>query len=133
MAEDEKKRSSEAEPEGKDSVDSAGLRHSTVLRNWRQRMARLRLSAGSKPTVGAFSKVEESALKIREAIRKIPEEKDRAILILRIFNGLSSEEVAEKLGLEMDEVSERYRRSLRDLHEELGDWLRKRGDPPPSA
>jgi DNA-directed RNA polymerase specialized sigma24 family protein len=114
----------EASPEGE--TDSGGPRQPTVLRNWRQRMARLRLSAGSRPTVRAFSNVEESAQRIREAIRNIPDETDRAILILRIFNGLSSEEVAAKLGLDVDELGKRYRRSLSHLHEELGDWLRKR-------
>lgn len=114
------------EPEEEDRQDisaKAGLRQSTVLRNWRQRMARVRISAGSRPTAGAFSKVEESALRIRAAIRNIPDPTDRAILMLRIFNALSRSEVAQRLGIDEDEVGDRYRRCLRQLHDDLRDWL----------
>ena len=109
---------------GQDSIHRAGLDRDSVLEGWRPRLARVRLSSGSRPTSGAFSNVEESALRVRKALQQIVDPTDRAILVLRLFRGKTVPEVARRLGIGEAEVTERYRKGLRRMEEDLGEWLK---------
>ena len=99
------------------------LKKSTVLRKWRARLARVRISADDRPTMQSFSEVETSTRRVRAAILEIPDQTSRAILMMRILDGLNIEEVAGRLSIPVQQVGERYRSALRLLHKEMGDWL----------
>ncbi len=62
----------------------------------------------------------EQASRVQQALAKVPEPTDRAIVRLRFFEGLSLRQIAERLHLSEDKVRERYRVTLRRLQRELG-------------
>ena len=53
----------------------------------------------------------EVAQRVREALSRLPEV-DREVLLMRSFEGLSNQEVAQALGLELSAASQRFGRAL---------------------
>ena len=110
-------------PEDRESMDRAGLDRPSIQGEWRRRIARMRLEAGSRPTSGAYEQVDETALRIRRALRKAPSDRHRMVLAMRIFRGLSNEKIAEQLGIPANDVSRLYEEGLQVMREELKDEL----------
>ena len=72
-------------------------------------LARQLLGAGPTPSEQAGE--EELARRLRQAVAELPET-DREILLMRNFEGLSNQEVAQVLGLEPATASRRYGRAI---------------------
>lgn len=68
------------------------------------------------------SQAGEEAERVRRALERLPEEQ-RVTLLLRHFQGLSYEEIAEALGLPLGTVKWR----IHDAMRKLGQWLGVRG------
>jgi DNA-directed RNA polymerase specialized sigma24 family protein len=68
-------------------------------------------------------RVDERALLVRAAMRRLPDVLDRSILVLRFFVGLSLDEIAVRLMIPRDLVLERYRVGIRMMERELGACL----------
>ena len=75
------------------------------------------------PTSGAFDKVDETAVRVRFALHRLPDLTDRSILVLRFFVGLSLEDISEQLLLPLETVRERYHVGLTFMERELGGFL----------
>jgi RNA polymerase sigma factor (sigma-70 family) len=71
-------------------------------------------------TPSANLRAEECRDQVGQALARLTDQKDREIVRLRFFEGLSLTRIAERLGLTLDEVRERFHGSLRDLEP----WLR---------
>ena len=78
----------------------------------------LRVPRKAAPGKGS-GRIEERNLRIRFALDRLPEPRDRAIVVMRFFVGLDLRQIASRLRLGLPEVSESYRLSLRILEEEL--------------
>jgi len=61
---------------------------------------------------------EESAMLLRQAVDALPDEQREAV-VMRVWGGLSFEQMAEATGLPMGTVASRYRRALAKLKEEV--------------
>ncbi len=79
-------------------------------------IARRVLAGSPSPSQQVVS--EEQAQRVRAALARLPEV-DREILLLRTFEGLSNQEVAQVLGLDPDAASKRYGRALLRLSKAL--------------
>jgi RNA polymerase sigma factor (sigma-70 family) len=64
-------------------------------------------------------RADERTRLILEALDELPDPRNREIVRLRFFEGLSLHQVADRLQLSYDKVRERYRRSLRRLQRRL--------------
>ena len=73
------------------------------------------------PTPSANVRQDEEAELVRTALARLPEPLDREILRLRVFEGVSLRQIAERLEISYDKVRERYKVSLRILERELGE------------
>jgi RNA polymerase sigma-70 factor (ECF subfamily) len=80
--------------------------------------ARQLLAAGPSPS--ARLAVSELAQRVRQAVAELPEA-DREIVLLRNFEGLSNQEVAQLLGIQPATASQRYGRALLRLRKLLAD------------
>jgi RNA polymerase sigma-B factor len=83
---------------------------------------------------GSYLKVDDPLLAgaddrvlVRELLAKLPE-RERRIVELRFFSGLSQSEIAEQVGVSQVHVSRLLRSSLAALQRAMGDAL---GDPAP--
>ena len=76
------------------------------------------VSAGPSPSVRV--QVSEEATRVRAALQRIASDGDREVVRLRIFEGLTLEETARRLGLSVDQVPGRFQACLRILERELG-------------
>jgi RNA polymerase sigma factor (sigma-70 family) len=79
--------------------------------------------AADQPTPSMNVRADEQGRLVREALEKIPDETDRALLRLRFFEGVSLRQAARQLDLSYDTARERYQRCLRRLEAELGRFL----------
>ena len=80
------------------------------------------LARGPGPLQGLIDG--ELAERVRQAVARLPDA-DREILLMRSFEGLSNQEVAQALGLETSAASQRFGRAVLRLRKLLTD-----GDPP---
>ena len=78
--------------------------------------ARLLLGSGTSPS--ARLAASELAQRVREAVAQLPEA-DREVVLLRNFEGLSNQEVAQLLELRPATASQRYGRALLRLRKLL--------------
>ena len=69
------------------------------------------------------SRIDERNLRVRFALDRLPEPRDRAIIVMRFFLGLGLPQIAGRLRVGLSEVTESYRLSLRILAKELRGWL----------
>jgi RNA polymerase sigma factor (sigma-70 family) len=76
--------------------------------------------ADREPTPSTNVRSDEQARLVQAALERLADDTDRAILLLRFFEGLSLRQVAERLGLSYDKVRERYQSSLGQLERDLG-------------
>jgi RNA polymerase sigma-70 factor, ECF subfamily len=76
--------------------------------------------AADASTPSANLRAEECRDRIGEALARLADPKDREIVRLQFFEGLSLTRIAERLGLTLDEVRGRFHASLRHLEP----WLR---------
>lgn len=60
---------------------------------------------------------------MRAALERMPSVTDRAILLLRIFVGLSLRQISGRLKISYEKVRERYQQGLRHMERQLGGWL----------
>jgi len=79
--------------------------------------------AASGPSPSSNAGAAEQAQWVRNALEKLSEARDRDIVRLCFFEGLSLRQIAERLNLSYDKVRERYHYSLRVLERELGGLL----------
>src|SRR3954462_13177172 len=79
-------------------------------------LGRQLLASGSTPSAHLARK--ELARRVRCAVARLAE-RDREILLLRSFEGLSNQEAAQVLGVQPDTASQRYGRALLRLRREL--------------
>lgn len=77
--------------------------------NGRGRWGHARLASGSP------SGADRPALSVRDALRHLPDQKDRAIVLMRFFIGLSLTQISYRLGMDLLEVAGRYRSSVRQI------------------
>lgn len=75
--------------------------------------------AANQSTPSANVRAGEKAQMVLAAVDQLPDEKDRAIVRLRFFDGLSLRQIADRLQLSYDLVRERFRSSLRRLERRL--------------
>jgi RNA polymerase sigma-70 factor (ECF subfamily) len=80
----------------------------------------LRLPADADPAAGVERREVEAAL--HRAIEALPEER-RIVVILRDLEGLSYEEIAQALGLELGTVRSRLHRARMDLKDKMERFL----------
>ena len=73
---------------------------------------------GGGPTPSEQAGEQELARRLRQAVAELPET-DREILLMRTFEGLSNQEVAQVLGLEPATASRRYGRAILRLRKVL--------------
>lgn len=66
---------------------------------------------------------QESTMALQCALRELPEEQREAV-ILRIWAGMTFEEMAESTSVPVDTASSRYRYGLEKLRERLKPWRR---------
>ncbi len=78
--------------------------------------------SGSQAGNGS-SRIDERNLRVRFALDRLPEPRDRAIIVMRFFLGLSLPQIAGRLRVGLSDVTESYRLSLRILAKELRGWL----------
>ena len=78
-------------------------------------------SAGGPDAVGALERGELEAA-LHQAVAALPEER-RIVVVLRDFEGLSYEEIAEALGVPLNTVRTRLHRARLDLKAKLERWL----------
>ena len=71
-------------------------------------------------TPSAYARSEEGARKVREALEELPDPIDATIARMRFYDGLTIDEICEKLKLGYDEVRNRYRATERRLRRKLG-------------
>jgi len=76
---------------------------------------------GRESSPAASAQAEEDARLVRSAIDQIPGETDRAIIRLRFGEGLSLQEISQRLSLSYDEVRDRFHASIRHLEQELAE------------
>lgn len=74
-------------------------------------------SAGQTPSANV--RAGEEATVIRDAVNRLPDELDRAMLRLRFFEGRSLRQIAEELPLSYDQVRDRFRAIMQRLEREL--------------
>lgn len=67
----------------------------------------------------------ESALALERALGKLPEEQ-REVVIMRIWSGMTLEEIATAIGVPLNTAASRYRYALEKLRERLGPYVEKR-------
>jgi RNA polymerase sigma factor (sigma-70 family) len=77
---------------------------------------------GKEATPSTNVRANEKARRILEAVGRLPDEKDRAIVRLRFFEGLSLHQVAERLAMSYDQVRQRYRTSKQALAKALEEF-----------
>ncbi len=75
---------------------------------------------GDDPTASAILQADEEAQLVEAAIAAIPSDRDRNIIRLRFFEGMSLRRAALTLGLTYDAARESYDRALRRLEAALG-------------
>jgi RNA polymerase sigma-70 factor (ECF subfamily) len=63
-------------------------------------------------------------LELQSALRELPHEQ-REIVFLRIWSGMTLQEIADMTELSLNTVASRYRYALAKLRERLGDWVEK--------
>ena len=83
--------------------------------------ALLRLSDGARPPDAALEQTELEAA-LHRAIAELPEER-RIVVVLRDLEGLSYEEIAQALELELGTVRSRLHRARADLKDKLERFL----------
>jgi RNA polymerase sigma-70 factor (ECF subfamily) len=83
--------------------------------------AMLRFPAEGADAAAALERTEVAAA-LHDAIAALPEER-RIVVILRDLEGLTYEEIAEALGLELNTVRTRLHRARLDLKAKLERWL----------
>jgi RNA polymerase sigma factor (sigma-70 family) len=72
------------------------------------------------PGPAANARAGEQARLVQQALEKISNEKDRKILLLSFFEGLSFRQIAGQLSVTYDRVQTGYHRGLRQLERDLG-------------
>ena len=70
------------------------------------------LARGPGPLQGLIDG--ELAERVRQAVTRLPDA-DREVLLMRAFEGLSNQEVAQALGLETSAASQRFGRAILKL------------------
>jgi len=66
--------------------------------------------------------ISELEVRIREAIDRLPVER-RKVFILSRYDGMSYNQIAEKLGISVKTVENQMGKALKTLREELSDYL----------
>lgn len=72
------------------------------------------------PTPSANVRGREAARLVQSALEKLPDQLDRDIVRLRVFEGLSLRDTAARLELTLDRVRGRYQAALKRLEKDLG-------------
>lgn len=91
-------------------VDVESTRHPDLLNAVR----------ASQPGVSHDARQRETVDQIRTALGELPEPL-REVLLLKVYEGLSGREAAERLGIEESLVSKRYRKALDHCRTKLGE------------
>ena len=71
--------------------------------------------------------VQETALAACEHFEKLKNQEERLMVVLRVFGGYKSEEIARILNKNHSTVRSRYRRALKKLERELEQGKEKQG------
>ena len=77
-------------------------------------------AAASGPSPSVRVQRSEEATRVHAALEKIAARSDREVVRLRIFEGLTVEETAKRVGLTVDQVRGRFQACLKVLERELG-------------
>jgi len=110
------------------------LRRSDTRRARREAASEIALPAGEEaPAFDVSPEQKETAAIVTEALSKLPEEQ-REVVTLKLWGGLTFQEIATALGISINTVSGRYRYALNNLQKHLSplkdDLL---GEPAPPA
>lgn len=110
------------------------LRRSDTRRARREAASEIALPAGEEaPAFDVPPEQKETAAIVTEALSKLPEEQ-REVVTLKLWGGLTFQEIATALGISINTVSGRYRYALNNLQKHLSplkdDLL---GEPAPPA
>ncbi|MCZ6603155.1 MAG: sigma factor-like helix-turn-helix DNA-binding protein [Planctomycetota bacterium] len=68
-------------------------------------------------------RISKRTRRVRQAMERIPDVTDRAILVLRVFVGLSLRQISDRLRLSTNRVRAGYRGAIKRMERELGEWL----------
>jgi RNA polymerase sigma factor (sigma-70 family) len=74
----------------------------------------------SGPTPSAHAQADEQARRVHEALARLADPLDRAIVRLRFFEGVSLRQIGERLGCNHETVRQRYHTLLGRLQQDLG-------------
>ena len=85
----------------------------------RQPRAQSRAIAADTPTPSQVAVQRESAVRLADALSRLPEDY-QTVLLLRVFEELPAEEVAEKMGRSAGAVRMLWVRALARLRKEIG-------------
>ncbi|MCZ6603156.1 MAG: RNA polymerase sigma factor [Planctomycetota bacterium] len=75
------------------------------------------------PSPSTYARVDERAEKIQEVLDALPDQTDATIVRMRFFEGESLVSIAKKLSIGYEQVKERYRRTMRQLENDLDGLL----------
>ncbi len=110
---------------GHAAESTSDLVQEASLKVW-QRLDQFRGGESDDETLAMFLawsvqnvRANEEADVIRDAVNRLPDELDRAMLRLRFFEGRSLRQIAEELPLSYDQVRDRFRGIMRRLEREL--------------
>lgn len=109
------------------------LRRSDTRRARREAASEIALPGEDAPVFDVPPEKKETAAIVTEALAKLPEEQ-REVVTLRLWGGLTFQEIATALGISINTIAGRYRYALNNLQKHLAplkdDLL---GDPEPPA
>ncbi len=66
--------------------------------------------------------LEERQRAVREAVEQL-EDQQREVIVMKVYGGLTFEQIGQVLGSPLSTVASRYRRGLAKLESKLGKWL----------
>ena len=94
------------------------LRRSDTRRTKRELVSEITLKSEDAPIFDPSPETKETAAIVTEALSKLPEEQ-REVVTLKLWGGLTFQEIATAMGISINTVSGRYRYALNALQKHL--------------
>jgi RNA polymerase sigma-70 factor (ECF subfamily) len=94
------------------------LRRSDTRRTKRELVSEITLKSEDAPIFDPSPETKETAAIVTEALSKLPEEQ-REVVTLKLWGGLTFQEIATAMGISINTVSGRYRYALNALQKQL--------------
>jgi len=94
------------------------LRRSDTRRTKRELVSEITLKSEDAPVFDPLPETKETAAIVTDALSKLPEEQ-REVVTLKLWGGLTFQEIATAMGISINTVSGRYRYALNALQKQL--------------